>query len=88
MLSMIQTALRANIADSAERVGPFLLQLRVSRTPAEPSGAAIADLVTAFTRRARRPRLEYVAPAPGVSRRWIYRGRLTSAHEISSKPGA
>jgi len=25
MLSMIQTALRANIADSAERVGPFLV---------------------------------------------------------------
>lgn len=73
----IQSCLRAGIVDRAERIGPFLaLFNRNSGNPfrnyavpddrAEPTAAEVADLVGAFHRLDRLPRLEYVRPAPAV----------------------
>lgn len=77
MLSHIQQALRANIADRAERVGPFLIQFddhndnpffnyAIPDDGACPTSQEIADLVAAMARRSRRARLEYVVPAPAI----------------------
>lgn len=77
MLSKIQSSLRENIRDTAQRVGPFLIHFdehsdhpfrnyAIPDDGARPSAAELADLVTAFAGRNRKPRLEYLFPAPAV----------------------
>jgi ribosomal protein S18 acetylase RimI-like enzyme len=77
MHSKIQSSLRKSISRGAQRVGPFLIHFdahsdhpfrnyAVPDDGARPSAAQIADLVAAFARRGRKPRLEYVCPAPAV----------------------
>jgi ribosomal protein S18 acetylase RimI-like enzyme len=77
VLSRIQSALRETISGDAPRVGPFLIRFdAVSDHPyrnyaipddgAKPTAADVADLVAAFVRRGRKPRLEYLSPAPAV----------------------
>ena len=77
MLPEIQSALRASISETARRVGPFLIHFdeaddhpfrnyAIPDDGARPTTADVSELVAAFTGRARRPRLEYVSPAPAV----------------------
>lgn len=79
MRSAIQSSLRAGISRAAVRVGPFLAlfdanddnpfrNYAVPDNGALPTAAQVTDLITAFTERDRRPRLEYVTPAPDVDR--------------------
>jgi ribosomal protein S18 acetylase RimI-like enzyme len=73
----IQRALRAAIANGAERVGPFLVTIDPDATgpfrnfavpddDATPTATEIDALLAYFAGHDRRPRLEFVAPAPGV----------------------
>lgn len=77
MLSRIQSALREHISQDATRVGAFLIRFdadsdhpsrnyAIPDDDANPSPQDIADLVAAFVRRDRTPRLEYLSPAPAV----------------------
>jgi len=77
MLLDIQSALRKSILTGAQRVGPFLVHFdEHSESPfrnyaipdddAQPSRQDVAELVEAFAQHDRRPRLEYVGPAPAV----------------------
>jgi ribosomal protein S18 acetylase RimI-like enzyme len=77
VLSRIQSALRETISHDAPRVGPFLIHFNadsdhpyrnyaIPDDGAEPTPADVADLVAAFTRRGRKPRLEYLSPVPAV----------------------
>jgi RimJ/RimL family protein N-acetyltransferase/GNAT superfamily N-acetyltransferase len=73
----LQGALRASIAASAERVGPFLVTFSpdsdipprnyaIPDDGATPTRAEVDALVAAFLARGRLPHLEMVVPAPGA----------------------
>ncbi|MFT7837442.1 GNAT family N-acetyltransferase [Saccharothrix sp. BKS2] len=77
MLPRIQDNLRESIRAGAVRVGPFLahfdahsdnpfMNYAVPDDGAEPTAAEVEALVTAFRKRSRTPRLEYLRPAPPV----------------------
>lgn len=77
MLHNIQSSLRENVRAGARQVGPFLVTFdadtdspfrnyAVPDDGAAPTAAEVAELIAVFERAQRKPRLEYVAPAPAV----------------------